>query len=230
MWLAPGWGQVQFLGFMDAGSSTVSSGFSLKPSVTGTYNFRQFHGSTGLQWTFSEAERQIFSGWFIHGGFDFTMEEQPFSAILFFRSNPYSGRTAEHNLGTVIRHERKYLEIHLGYHARLYTLDYKTEATGGPVPGADLRLWEPRNFIYRGTLSLHEQPAIWNLSATVTNYDHFLIQQETNPMLSMAGHYRISDGIRIHSSVWYQGAGMLNLHANHYGFYFRTGIQWQLGR
>jgi hypothetical protein len=63
----------------------------------------------------------------------------------------------------------------------------------------------------------------------VTNFDYFLVQQETNPMVRLTGHFRISDAAKIQSSLWYQGAGMLNIHANHYGFYFRTGVVWQVG-
>ena len=225
----PGYGQIEQSVFLDAGSSTVSDGAFLRPALTTSYRIDIFFVSTGFQWTFSSAERKIFSGAFISAGSDFKIREIPLSADLFFLRNPFSNVMKETCFGATLKHERRYLDIHFGYHMRRYRLKVSAFDSGAPMPGSTLSLWEYRNFMYRGTLRLKERDAPWNLSASVTNYDYFIIQQETNPLFNIAGCFSVSDALEIRSSLWYQGAGMMNVHANHYGFYFRTGIVWQVG-
>ncbi|MCA1747318.1 MAG: hypothetical protein LC655_06450 [Bacteroidales bacterium] len=201
----------------------------LRPAVMAAYRFDKFSVGTGLQWTFSSAERKVLSGVFINGSSDFKVREIPLSADLFVRRNPYSDVVRETLFGAMLKHERSRLDIHFGYHMRKYRLNENALESGDPLSGPALSLWEYRNFMYRGTLRLKKRDAQWNLSVSVTNFDYFLIQQETNPMVNLAGYFRISDALNIHSSLWYQGAGMSNIHANHYGFYFRTGVVWQVG-
>jgi hypothetical protein len=222
-------GQLKQSIYLDAGSSTVSNGLFARPALTTSYGFNSFYGSTGFQWTFSSAERNALSGWFISGGSKFTVREIPLSVNLFYLINPYSKRIRESNPGGIIKYELNHLDIQFGYHIRRYRIKESAIEQGEPLSGPALSIWEYRNFLYRGTLHLKERDAPWNLSVTVTNFDYFLVQQETNPMLRLAGHFRISDAAKIHSALWYQGAGMSNIHANHYGFYFRTGIVWQVG-
>ena len=229
LWAIPGYGQLMQTVLLDAGSSTVSDGAFLRPAVMAAYRFDKFSVGTGFQWTFSSAERKVLSGGFISGSSDFKVREFPLSADLFVRRNPFSDVVRETLFGTVLKHERSRLDIHFGYHMRRYRLNESAIEQGDLLSGPALAIWEYRNFMYRGTLRLNEQDAQWNLSVSVTNFDYFLIQQETNPMFNFAGYFRISDAVKLHSSLWYQGAGMFNIHANHYGFYFRTGVVWQVG-
>lgn len=222
-------GQLKQSVYMDAGSSTVSNGLFARPALTTSYGFNSFYGSTGFQWTFSSAERNALSGWFINGGSKFTVREIPFSAHLFYLVNPYTKSIRESNFGGAINHELSRFDIHFGYHIRRYRLNESAIEQGERLSGPALSIWEYRNFIYRGTLHLKKRNAPWNLLVSVTNYDYFLLQQETNPMVSLAGYFRISDAVKIQSSLWYQGSGMSNIHSNHFGFYFRTGIVWQVG-
>lgn len=229
LWAIPGYGQFTQTALLDVGNNTVSDGAYLRPTVMAAYRFNKFSVGAGLQWTFSSAERKVLSGGFISGSSDFKVREIPLSADLFVRRNPYSDVVKETLFGAVLKHERSRLDIHFGYHMRRYRLNEKEVEPGDPLSGSALSIWEYRNFMYSGTLRLKEGDAPWNLSVSVTNFDYFLIQQESNPMVNLAGYFRISDAVKLHSSLWYQSAGMLNIHANHYGFYFRTGVVWQVG-
>ena len=229
LWAIPGYGQLKQTVLVDAGSSTVSEGAFFRPAVMAAYRIDKFSVGTGFQWSFSSAERKVLSGGFISGSGDFKVREIPLSADLFVRRNPFSDVVRETLFGAVLNHERSRLDIHFGYHMRRYRLNENAVEPDTPFSGSALSIWEYRNFMYRGTVRLKERDAPWNLSVSVTNYDYFLIQQETNPMVNLAGYFRISDAVKLHSALWYQGAGMSNIHANHYGFYFRTGIVWQVG-
>jgi hypothetical protein len=229
IWAIPGYGQFEQAVLLDAGSSTVSDGAFVRPAAITSYRYDRFFAVAGLQWTFSSAERKVLSGTFIQGGSDFKIKEVPLSAGLFLSRNPYSDFASETCFGAVVNHERTHLDVQFGCHMRRYGPGKSAVEQGDPVPDPALSIWEYRNFMYRGTVRLKERDAPWNLSASLTNFDHFLIQQETNPMVNIAGYCKISGAVKIHSSIWYQGAGMLNIHANHYGFYFRTGVVWQSG-
>jgi len=215
--------------YADAGSSTVSSGVFIRPAFLVEHRYGDYYGGAGFRWTFPATVEKKFSGWQVSAGRDFTIRKIPFSARLFFMNSPTTDISRERNMGFLLMHDRRHLDIHFGYHLRNYHVDDLSGSTD-PAGDYDGNMWEYRNFIYRGTLRLNEPGADWNLSASVTNYDHFLYQQETNPMLNVAGRYRIMPALQLRLSAWYRGAGMLNLHPNHYGFYLRTGIVWQLER
>jgi hypothetical protein len=223
------WGQWGINGFIDAGSSTASGGPFVRPSMIVDYHAGDYFGSSGFQFTLPGDERKTFSGWYLQGGKDFSLRDFAFSAALFCMVVPFSALTRESNAGLLFKHNRDHIELHFGYHMRNYRMNLENLPSADPSSVYDPNIWEFRNFIYRGTLRLHAKDAPWNLSASFTNYDHFQLQQETNPMISLEGNYRINNAFSLYSSIWYRGAGMLNLHPNFYGFYFRTGLQWQLG-
>lgn len=216
--------------YADAGSSTVSSGLYIGPAFLVSHQYGDFYGGTGFRWVIPAEGRNSFSGWHIAGGKDFTVKDIDLSATIFYLRNPYSDLLAENNAGILLRHERTHLAIHAGYHMRSFRLSAKN-TMAVDLPGFDDRtIREYRNFLYRGTLRMKDPSAPWNLSASVTNYDWFLLQQETNPMFVLEGTCRITDALELNASFWYRGAGMLNLHFNHFGYHFRTGIVWRLER
>jgi hypothetical protein len=217
-------------GIFDVGSSTISSGAYFRPATLSTYQYNFLHGSAGLQWTFSGAERSEFSALSLSAGADLNFKGIPFTADLLFRVNPYSALTKETNLGFLLSHNRQHIDIHLGYHMRSYTLKRSSEEVNDLAPDADLAIREYRNFIYRGRIHLNEAGEQWDIGLSVTNYDHFIIQQETNPLFSLDAFYKIYPSLKINTAIFYQGSGMLNLHPNHYGFYYRIGITWQAGQ
>jgi hypothetical protein len=45
-------------------------------------------------------------------------------------------------------------------------------------------------------------------------------------MINLSGFYRVAESLSIKMEFWYQGAGMLNLSPNHYGYYIRAGLEW----
>lgn len=222
-------GQFVHSTLMDAGSGSVSQGVFFRPSSVLAYNHEKYFVNGGVQLTFSGAERKVLSGSLFSLGKYFSIKDRYFSGNLFYLVNPYSSLTKERNFGLLLSHFRSHIDIYLGYHMRLYTLDRNDPVSAGLPQGTDMRIWEYRNFIYRGTLKLKSPESPWNLYLSVTNMDNFLLQQETNPMVFTGAAYKFTDAITACLEVWYQGAGMLNLSANHYGYYIRTGLIWLIG-
>lgn len=220
--------------FADIGSSQVTEGlFGRAASITG-YRIKNYEMMFGLQTTFSSAERNTLSGMAIDLSGDFLVKSFPFNVSLFFRRNPYSDLVKENNFGAMVRKRWDRIELHLGWNSRIYSLSKK--AHQGNLPDPDLKINEWRNFIYRGTVWLRPFSKLypeqwdrhWNFGASFTNYDVFLIQQETNPLLQATFYYKFGPAFSLFGEGWYQGAGMTNLAANYFGFYLRTGFRWQI--
>ncbi len=234
--LLPVFSQVIQSNYIDVGSSTISSNaYFCLASISG-YRLNNYEFQLGLQGTFTESDRRDLSGWFLNVTGDYNIKGFPFSATAFLLRNPYSSLTSETNLGLIAKHNRKHIEIQLGYNARIYSLKSNEVDLSDLPADPDLKIYEYRNFMYKGTLFLKPMSSSlasageqkWNVGASFTNFDHFLIQKETNPIVSGLFQYDLQTNLRLYSELWYQGAGMLNLSANYYGFYIRAGFTWQI--
>jgi len=68
----------------------------------------------------------------------------------------------------------------------------------------------------------------WNVGITITNVDHFIINQETNPVFYLHGKYQVSKPLTLFGEWWYKSAEAFNISVNHFGFFFRTGLVWKV--
>jgi len=67
-----------------------------------------------------------------------------------------------------------------------------------------------------------------DLQVSVTNFDAFMIQQETNPMLITRVGYQTSTASKMYIDLGYLQAGLLNIRVNYFGYFVRGGFQWVL--
>jgi hypothetical protein len=67
----------------------------------------------------------------------------------------------------------------------------------------------------------------WNLTFTITDFDRFIIEQETNPMANIRFDYELSEPLRVYSELWYKGSGFFNVQVNYFGIFIRAGILWE---
>lgn len=225
--LLPAFSQVTQSTFIDVGHNSVSEGTFARLSSVSGYRMSNYEARLGLQTTFARADRSVFSGLYVEITGYYAIREFPVNATLFYRYNPYTSLISETNFGILATHSRNHLEIHLGYNSRIYSMQ-ESATDISDLTDPDMHIFEWRNFMYRGILWLKPKEHIWNVGGSLTNFDYFLIQQETNPMLTALIQYDLNSNWRLYSELWYQGAGMLNLASNYYGFYLRAGFTWQL--
>lgn len=223
----PVFSQLSQSAYIDVGSNSMSSGIFGRAAYITAYRISNYEARVGLQASTTATDQSVFSGLFVDVSGDYAFREFPISVSLFFRYNPYSALISETNFGLIASHSRDHLEVHLGYDSRIYSM-HEGETDLSDLPDPDMHIYEWRNFMYKGILWLKPMDHTWNLGGSLTNCDDFLIQQETNPMLTGLFKYSLKADWKIYSELWYQGAGMLNLSANHYGFYFRAGFIWQI--
>lgn len=213
----------------DIGTDQLSGGIYVKPAAHASFFKADYAASMGVQWTFSQAERKVFSGWQAAAGKEFQVREFPLSVSLITIINPYSDLVREMNFGFLLGHYRDHLFVRLGNASRIYALKKKAYAPAGGDTDPSFSIIEYRNFIYQMVAYLHPMEKSWNMGAGISNLDNFRVQQETNPMFVITGYSRIQPGLNINADLWFQGAGMSNLSADFYGFYGRIGLTWTPG-
>jgi len=75
---------------------------------------------------------------------------------------------------------------------------------------------------------LKDRDANWNVGIGITNRDYFVINQASNPMFYLDGKYIIQSRLTLFAEMWLLNAGVMNISANNYGSFLRTGILWNI--
>lgn len=70
----------------------------------------------------------------------------------------------------------------------------------------------------------------WNLGLTITNIDYYTINQSTNPIFNLQMKYDLKPNLSVRIDSWYKQAGIFNIYANYFGYFFRGGVKWEIGK
>jgi hypothetical protein len=214
-------------GYIDIGANNVSSGVYVKPALISAYRYKFIKAQTGLMWTFPVTNGNGFAAWFINTKADFKIKKAKFEGGLFYRHIPFSKFAREHNWGLWLGFNSKHFTMKVGNNFHTYKITSKGMEEFGLTKDDDMKISEPRNLMYDFTYMVKPLDHPWNLMFGITDYDHFLIQQETNPMIR-ARFEHLVHGLRLYGELRYQTAGLLNLQVNYFGINLRTGVLWQL--
>jgi len=210
------------------GSNTVSDGLFVRNDLVLAWEKDIFSLSGGLELSSGNVNPMLVSGWNLTANVSVLQQAFPIDLTAFFLRNPYSSLSRETNFGLGASYKRPHVRLQLGIGTRIWSLvPDKTDPTGLP-DDPDYTIIEYRNFLYSFSYFLNEPEAKWNLELRLSDFDEFLVQQETNPMVALAFMLELKPGLHFLASGSYQGSGMLNLQADYYGYYFKTGIQWAL--
>ncbi len=210
--------------FVEGGKNVVSEEFLIKASVLGDYSFGNTGVFGGAAFDIKTSGNNLLSGLLLGVSGDFNIREFPFQAGLFLMYNMSSDLIHTSHPGVFINIERQHFSFKLGTEYRSYHItrkalnDYNLEN--------NKHLHENFNLIYRISYNLKPADNEWNIGMSVTNYDYFLINQETNPMLCIFGKYEITKSLEIFAECWYKQAGMFNISVNYFGYLIRTGLIW----
>jgi hypothetical protein len=214
--------------YIDIGKNNVSEGAFLKLALISSYEIKNYKAQTGILWSFSNQSDKTFTGWFLNASGNFKIKKVPFEACLFYRHNPFSKIMHENNWGILLGYNSNHFRLKIGNNFRSYKLNKSAIKEYGIQNDGSKKILEPRNLMYSFAYYLKPVDHKWNTAASITNYDYFLIQQETNPIIICRFLYNIKPGLNLYSDLWYQSAGLFNMRVNYFGFFFRTGISWQI--
>ena len=220
--------QLGIAGYGEAGSTVITHGMYSSYAVQPEYTFGANTIRTGAMLTVAGNNLRHFSGAYINAERKFNLKSFPLSVTGFYLLNPFSSDMNEINWGLQLMWHNEHVQIRLGNNFRVYRFNKQAIDAYGFPANADTKIREPWNLMYAFTYSLKPADHQWNLSGTLCNYDHFLILQETNPMVNMKVSLRVSDQCSIYAEWWYRSAGLLNMHVNYYGTFLRIGGVWKL--
>ncbi|MDD4427696.1 MAG: hypothetical protein PHG64_04810 [Paludibacter sp.] len=211
---------ISMLGGANYASSGLYSDFS--GGITAVISEWQFAATAGV--TFSNARENEFNALKMDVSRDFRIKEKPVTGHIFYQWHPFSAILQEHNAGIIFHHRSNKFSYDIGLNTRIFKLPNAYAESNGYD---QVSIWEPINLMYKITY-YHPFSDQWDFKASVTNFDTFLIQQETNPMLIANLGYQLSSKLKMYLDLGYLQAGLMNIRVNYFGYFIRGGIQWEL--
>jgi hypothetical protein len=218
--------QFQLSGYIDAGETNVSEGLFVKAVGFGAYQFEKNKFESGFQFDLKSPGTNIFTGTSLKAAREFSIKEFPFEIQGLFIYNCFSELVHEYDWGVLARIQQKHFSFILGTNFRTYKVTRKAIDTYDI--NSNKKIHENWNVIYSLGCSVKPYDHFWNIGLTITNIDHFVINQETNPVFNINAKYNVSPPLTLFAEAWYKSSGALNLSVNYFGFFFRTGVIWRI--
>lgn len=213
---------------IDAGENYASEGLFVTTAGFGAYRFGETEIAGGCQFDLKSASGNIFSGFIIKPAREFTIKEFPFKIQGLYVYNRFSESLYEYNWGILANIERNHFIIHIGTNFRTYAIT-KTAMEKYGIE-SHKKIHENWNLMYLVNYNLKPSGHKWNIGLTLTNIDYFIIEQETNPVFNLNAKYKVSPPVTLFVESWHKSSGAFNLRVNHFGFFIRTGVVWEIKR
>ncbi len=218
----PAKSQIELDYSLDLGQSNVSQGLYLSTALVAAYSFDKYTLDAGAQFQLIHPAHRVFSAAEFVANRRFYIGKQILSVEAFYLYRNFSSLMFISDWGLAVGMRLKHWQFDLGqdfksYRVREKALSYETE-------GNVLR--ENFNLIYHIAYFVNSPEKPWNISLSLTNRDQFLINQETNPMLSLRAESFVSSSMKLYLENWYKPAGSLNMSAHYFGYFLRTGLIW----
>ena len=220
--------QLSIAGYLEGGKNAVYSNSYFNCSVLPSYEIRNIKLESGFSWMFADQKEKYFEGYFIRTSGNFNLfNRNNFGLAGFYLWKPFSDELREVNLGFTVTWLPGHFKFVLGNNHRTYKYSDKSRYMN-EFSRESSRITEPWNLVYEVQYALNKDEKPWNVAAGLTNFDYFLINQETNPMFRLRANYSILSHMDILMDIWYKNAGMFNMKVNHFGYSFRLGLQWEI--
>ena len=215
--------------FVDIGSNNVSEGVFIKNVYRGNYNYQKYAVETGLQLDYLSNNPNTLTGFDVIGSRSFLINDFFFNVKSFFVLNRFSDIAHETNWGFAAETKKMpHFIFTLGTNFRTYTINSDAQ-TAYDIRKSDSKLKENWNLMYRISAYLKPHNYKWNIGLSCTNMDYYVINQSTNPVFNVQGMYNPNNKVSLFVEAWYKQAGMMNISANYFAYFFRGGIKWKIG-
>jgi len=219
--------QFKVTGYIDAGHTNVSNGLFIKTSGLGSYQFGKNMVAAGMQLDLKNYNSNVFSGLNLIAAREARIKNFHFEFQAFYLLTLFSDISRETNWGMMLNLQPEHFKLVVGTSFR--TFAYRKRAINEYNLNADDKIHENWNIIYSISYYLKRHENEWNIGVSVTNIDHYIINQETNPNFNLNGYYQMNAPLRLFAEVWYKSSGAFNLSVNYFGVFLRTGIVWDIG-
>ena len=213
-------------GYLDIGKNQVSEGLYSQFSNIGCFEKTKWGIQAGYQLGLVQPQDVIFNSWYLSPYGKIKMENSLYLGGEYLWT-AISPDLRETNWIVFARTTLNHWQLGFGTSIRTYRLSNKA-ANDDDQPYPESRITEKWNMMYHATYLLKPYENRWNLSGTFTNYDHFIIQQENNPMFNLRFDYKTNARLSLYSELWYKPAGLMVIRVTYYGMFIRLGLLWKI--
>jgi hypothetical protein len=219
--------QPQVSVYTDLGKNNVSDGLFIKAAGMVNYKLGKYKAETGFQYDVKNNKRFDLSGFTIDATRYLQIKKILLELHGFYTWTTPSEILLETNWGMLMKMRHNRFEMAIGTNFRTYNLRQKA-VLDYEIDKNSTKIHEIYNIIYSFSYNLNPTDDHWNVGLSVTNIDHFIINQETNPVFNLHGLYKLSSPVCLYAQVCYKIAGFSNMEVNHFGFFLRTGLIWNI--
>ena len=215
--------------YIDIGENNVSEGAFVKNAYGGSYQYEKYIVEAGIQFDILSNRPHHFTGADIRGSREFLVGSFPFEVKGFFMLNRFSDIMYETDWGAGVETRRpEHFLFELGTFFRTYAIN-QAFIKEYDIDASDSKLRENFNLMYVISAYVKPHDHFWNIGLSCTNVDHYIINQSTNPAFNLQMRYNPRSNLTLYLESWYRQAGVLNISANYFGYFFRGGVKWEIG-
>ena len=212
--------------YIELGHNNISDGIFLRTAFMPTYEFGKYSVQAGVRFDIVSNNENVLSGLSLMGSRSFMIKNFPLNVKGFFIRTEYSGVIHENKWGLLLNAGTKHFRFGLGTNFRTLALD-KEEAEN-LNDTLNTKIHENWNMLYLISYYIKPTGSKWNVDLSITNLDYFNISQETNPIIKIGATYNLSSPVTIFIDSGYESAGIINMNIEYFGFFFKTGIIWNI--
>lgn len=213
--------------FIETGQNNVYRNGYFSFSVSPSYEFGKNKVDGGILFAFGGQREKNLAACSIAGARSFKFLKQSFNISGYYLWKPFSTELRETNWCIILGLELPHFQFSLGNNYRTYRFSREYIRQNEDLAD-NSRIVEPWNLIYRFHYSLKKENNPWNLLLSVTDYDYFIIEQATNPVVFVTGTYQFNDNLHSFIDIGYKSAGFMNIEVDHFGYFFRIGLLWEI--
>jgi hypothetical protein len=219
--------QFQLESQIDLGNNVLSDGLYIQYSDFVHYEQKYWHAEAGFQIGLLQPQNVFLNSWYITSCAKIPAGKTIIDAGAEYAWTAFAPDLREVNwvlfAGTSFTHWK----LILGTNRRVYRMRNQAANEESNIDYRDSFI-EEWNIMYSVGYRLKPPENKLNLLFTVTDFDHFLIQQESNPMINARFDYRLNESLNLYSEFWYKSSGLLNIKVDYFGLFIRLGAIWEL--
>jgi hypothetical protein len=214
--------------YFEFGQNNISDGIFLKTALMPAVEFLKNTVQAGVRFDIISNNKDVLSGVSLTGSRNILIGSFPLEVQALYIRTGYLDILHETNWGLLLKTRLKHLKVSMGTSFR--TLALNKEVAENLIDTVNTKIHENWNMIYQFSYFIKPLGNNWNINFSITNLDYFNLNQETNPILKIGAIYDLSPTLILFIDSGYQSSGLTNMNTDYFGFFFKTGIIWNIWR
>jgi len=191
------------------------------------YEYKGLSLDYSMDININHRETKVINAFAASMSYKFNIKNNPLKISVFYCNKPISQMLQIHNTGLKFKYEVKKWEFTLGNNFNIYR--FTNDAADTYNINDNQYLVESANIMYSVKYYIMQPLSLYNFYINLTNFELFIIEQETNPMLNVGFIWKKNNNWpKVFVDYWYQSAGFNNIRVNYFGWLTRIGVQWDI--